>query len=340
MSANNPLCRYPGEGLSWINDSDTTDNIVNAFDGSCCWAGLAIPENVAASSGKQHHYSESNQCDVITDNYVTYNGQCGTGTIHWNKNTLSHQHEQGSTVFAKRFVFGMALRACWVIGPYGTPVLRLTAKVFYKDYYNVRSHYYYKLTRVTEGYAWSRLDGANIFGPICTLIAPFTTTTVECETGVSGIPSDSTVPNPTQCLDCDPATNVNFTNQPRLIPNDCGMEFIQRTIDIPTDSACSLVGTHVFPSSGPETIKYAAFYQCCQTGLGCGWKFPVQHPLGPCPTCEFPADSDVTIPYTSFGMTQLRTVVTKDILLGPLRMAGDDRVVMNWWTEPWTITIS
>jgi hypothetical protein len=342
MNANNASCRFPGEGLSWINDSDTTDNIVPAFDSSCCWAGLAVPTAVAASAGKQHHYSESNAYDDIIEYYATYNGSCNTGTFLWFTDTSTHTHEQASTVYAKRFVFGVALRACWRLGPYGTPILRLSAKVFYKDYYNFYTHYYYKNTLVRVTNAWTRLDGTNIFGPICTSVPGSTSTSTICEYAAPGpgIPADSTIPDPIECLDCDSGTNPNTTNQPRLFPRNCTIETIERSIDIDTDTACSLVGTHTFPSSGPETIKYAAFHQCCHTGTSCLWKFPTQHGTEPCATCTFPAGSDVTTPYTSFGFTQLRAVRYGNYTPGTLRMDGDARVVMNWWTEPWTITIN
>lgn len=342
MNANNASCRFPGEGLSWINDSDTTDNLAEALDASCCWAGLAVPEDVAVSTGKQHHYSESNELDDVLDYYVTYNGSCSTGTIHWRKDTASHYHEQGSSVYAKRFVFGVSVRACWRLGPYGTPVLRLHAKVFYKDYVNFMSHYHYKLTQTVEGYPWIRQDGANIFGPICTAVGASTSTTVECDVGTPGFPANSTVPDPTQCLDCDPATNVNLTNQPRLSPQNCDMEFIERTIDIPTDTACSLIGTHVFTSSSPSAIKYAGFYLRCATADStCRWKFPTQHPYTPpSEACSLPPTSDTTIAYTPFGLSTLRLVRSNVLTPGTMSITGDDRVVMNWWTEPWTITIA
>ena len=336
MNANNASCRFPGEGLSWINDSDTTDNLAEALDASCCWAGLAVPEDVAVSTGKQHHYSESNQLDLIEDIYYTLNNPCESGTIHISKTTNSHTHEQGSSVFAKRFVFGVSIRACWRLGPYGTPILRLAAKVFYKDYNNVITHYYYKHNRIVTSYDRT-VQVVYPIGYECVFVPGGTSETLQCEIYTPGIPADSTVPDPTQCLDCDPATNVNLTNQPRLFPQNCVMEFIERSIDIPTDTACSLIGTHVFTSSSPTTIKYAGFYNCCYTGVEvCRWKYPVQHPYTPpCDACSLPADYNVLLPG---GI--VRRIGTKVFTPGTLRIAGDDRVVMNWWTEPWTITIS
>jgi hypothetical protein len=351
MNANNASCRFPGEGLSWINDSGTTDNMAEALDASCCWAGLAIPEEVATSAGRQHHMADDVVGTISTNTVYTYNGVCATGT--WDSGTYDtlQKYYLKATGYAKRFVFGVSLRACWRIGPYGTPILRLTARVFYKDYVNYgESAMFYRYDSFTGAAAKHRATFPPPGSPVCVLDPALPSYAgVVCGVDPFTEVPDATVPNPTQCLDCDPATVVNLTTQPYLTPNNCNVEFIERSIDINTDTACSLIGTHTFNSGLPASVKRQVYLGCIGTVLPgpCVWIYETGFCPPPSGFFSFPTSSSACrLPIGSEvdNYSLVCGTVTANLTIAQMRNTGDGvgptNVIMNWWTEPWVITIS
>ena len=352
MNANNPSCRFPGEGLSWINDSDTTDNLAEALDASCCWAGLAVPEAVAASAGKQHHMADGVQGSYSTNTIYTYNGACASGTWDAGTRYWLQKYDLKGTGYARRFVFGVSLRACWRIGPYGSPILRLTAKVFYKDYFNFgESGRFYRFDSFTGAAAKYRYANAPLFPKVCVLDPALPASSGDtCGVDSYTEVADATIPDPTQCLDCDPATVVNITNQPFLLPKNCTMEFIERSIDIPTDTACSLIGTHVFNSGLPQSVKYRVYTGCLGSSIldpTCLWTYETAFCPAPSGFFPFPTSGSFSRPAIGSELDNWTTVSGTDVAnltITNMRNAGDGvgptNTIMHWWTEPWTITIA
>jgi hypothetical protein len=299
-----------------------------------------VPSTVATSTGKQHHFEESIYSLYSTNNIWTYNGSCATGTWDAGTYTVNNYYNVKASGYARRFVFGLSLKACWQLSGYGIPFLRLSAKVFYKDWCN--------FVNVAQLDTWSAFTGApsryRLLGDLttCSTIAavPGYGSWV-CGTGSWVEPADATIPNPTQCLDCDPATVPNTTNQPILIPLNCTVETIERTIDIPTDSACSIVGTHVFNGPSEQPTKFQIATGCLTSGLlGCEWRYPTTDCPGinPFPTSASgsrAAFGDETRDFTSLAFNNSASNAITNY-----RDSGDGRALMKWWTEPWLITIS
>lgn len=207
---------------------------------------------------------------------------------------------------ARRYVEGVTIEACYIDRGYGLQ-LRLKASMSWHDWFDVRISGGYRKLNSTAG-------------------------TVDCEVFVSGIATVPIPVRPPQCETCI-TTSPLLTSDGRVYPtagmnSTCASDsggFASRTIYLDPD--CTIAGTHVFSSgfSGPAPSYVGANPGCYAAGFpfpgGCAWTY----------------GTDFCGPGTAFSPPS-----GASIAVGPAQTSVDSpgKILMEYWLEDWTITIS
>ncbi len=351
-SANNASCRWPPVPSSDYLSPAARSILSTINEPSCCWAAVAIAPTLVASTPVYYHYR-------YTDGVTRVSQQ----TFHWRAGALCKGSQSDivgptTTIYegmidkrsyvAQRFLIAVYLKACWVEVE-GEPKIALTAKVWYKDIARF-SGYVFDIGGSDQPYYRRRntITGNTTFTGFRTDLGTcgLKSTGADIDFWQFGGPTPPTEPayltavNAQNCFDCSTSTTINFW-QTIFQRANCNIEFIERTIYLDGDE-CSLVGTHTFPSGLSPAVKFQT-PSGCLTGsvLGGFWPYPY-------PRCPDGVPSGTTFPTSGTTNTltpsdpdfESITTVTTVTLESPTSYEAGSNVVMNWWTEDWTITIS
>ncbi|WP_146677730.1 hypothetical protein [Pirellula sp. SH-Sr6A] len=334
-SANNASCPWPSTPSSDFHNSGSR-NIGSDIAANCCWAAVAVPSTPVSSAGQEYRYRWSFESTVVNDKLwrATVNHLCTTDGFEWQDSTRTSYYDLVTKrhLIAKRYLFAVGVKACWVDSQ-----IQLTARVWYKDWRRLSNFSFFRERFISSGsatFTGYRSD-LGTCGPKTGLAAS--------DFWTCGSSTRPTEPdwldgiNVSNCLDCSTSTGLTDAT---ISPLNCNMEFADRTMTLPT-GVCSVAGTHVFSSGFGSSPKYDGSFACITSSLlPCTWRYPTPKcPLGVDPYPVFPVPIDETKPVTgNVDFDEYDEVQTVDTAEDEFESGVP--VVMNWWTEPWTITIS
>lgn len=348
------------------HDLVSARNFVNLVDSNtCCLAAYAWPTTRCRSEGKVHNsYQSERGVYTIKEewHYMDFPTGCDTGWLDRGTTTTDVDIDWAYSTLAFREVYGVTLRACY-ISMYGyIPKLRLTATVEYRDWF---------LGKLLRGngtpasflYAFSGSPSyyrRNSFF-FCELQAAESSSSgTGCRprtSRLSVLSKDSIV----ECDTCPPPTSTTHEGV-NVLCN--GIERISREIILDPD--CSIIGTHTFLSPIAPQGKYVmSSAGCCGTTIifnECNfvpsWLCAPPPSGSNLPTYQWPTAGVATGTYSSYGdinfdlrrvtTTYTSAITVEDSSSGDGVLLPDTQPeckakrwkMLDYWSEPWSITIS
>jgi len=306
----------PADAL-WDAPKQMADYIEN-----CCFVGFAAPaDGDCKSTGLADSYAYSDSF-VYTDETETVDDCPGAGGFrHTGPDVNTFVVTRKASIAARRRVEGVTIKACYINDEFGDRKLELTAIVTYQDHIATNSVGYY--SHKVEQAARAALN--NQFDCSVTIPASSATTFYLCgDADPHTIPADVDIPDRDEdCLCKDASTS-----------GTCTTETIVRKIVLDPD--CTIKGTHVFASGVSPSPKVLFGCGCPTTSFGCYWKWPT-------PDCPIDSPRVVAFPtayYTTFPTGWSSRVITTPSSPSTTDRCQDKPVLMYYWTEDWTITIT
>lgn len=332
-NAQNVSCPWPGSSTVDFFEAGSR-SVGGDIKEDCCWGAIAIPSSYAASTPVSYRYRWSFESTVVNDKLYrsTLNRLCTVAGFEWQGSTRTRYFDtlEKRQRIAQRYVFAVGLKACWVDGQ-----TVLTARVWYKDWERFLRTGFYRERFISSGattYTGYRTD-LGFCGPKTDLAA---SDNWICGSGTRPTEFDWVEGlDVANCFDCNTTNNPPFGHN----PVNCVLDYVDRTITLETD-VCDLSGEYVFESGLSPSPKFSDGLGCLtSTIIDCAWLYRT-------PKCsvedsvlgEFLEPINETKPLVGNvdfdEYDEVQTVDTDETVFedGPT-------TVMNWWTEPWTITI-
>ena len=341
-------------------------------EGTCCLGAYAWPTTRCRSIGKVQNVFQSERGIFSRReewHYRDISGSCGTGWLDRGTVETDAEIDWSYSTLAFREVYGISLRACYVsVEGYANPKIRLTATVEYRDWFlgktlrgNGETASF--LTAFSGSPAFSRrFPGPFGFPGPCELQpASPPSTNIFCRPRASRL----AVLSKDSIVECDTCPPPN-----RTMHEDADVfctSFERMSRDLILDPKCSINGTHTFLSTVSPRGKYVMqSVGCCGTTIiinGCnyvpswlcdpppiGSNLPTYRwPTAGTVTNQFNAnDDDLSFDLRRVTTTYLSGITIEDTSSGdgvPLPITAPECKSRSWkmldyWSEPWTITIS